>query len=419
MDLFQPLAGHRVFFTHLLTAFFAYFTNWNLRAEAFSSLFLASINFVLLLLLIRLTEPRVIIWTIVPFAALVFSLRQDRNWLVGLHTVVYFPITFFLAALLIISRSPNNLWRAIAAAALCGAAGISHLSGTLALPIIAITSYLLGYKRWYYIILWLVTQAALIVLLAYNNPIIFVIEKSQIDTRLPNTISLYRPDVMAQTLLVFTGNPFIFQTSVWFRDGLPQFGDSPIAAIIIAVLGLTVAAINLAHLIKDTGKRKWIPWSAVATFGLACGVLLALGRHGALMSVGINYYMQFWYVTLSTPFWCGLIGLMGINITNSIKSAPLKFPLMLFNLLILLLFAVIYTRANYLTLRVTSADYGHGLRLAHNAEEDSCLLSFPSTQDDSCFPSVWNGKNRGRYKLKMQILTMEKHDLGVFANWEP
>jgi hypothetical protein len=151
--LFAPHQGQITVFTNITTALMTYYTQWNLKAFVWINLILGMVNFALLGVLLARDRSKFILSTAVAFSALMFSIQQDFNWIIGYMTPWHFTLLFFLLALLSLYRlTPLRfLWAVIGATCATFSTGGGIVSW-VALLIYIVLSH--GW-RWRYIGLWI------------------------------------------------------------------------------------------------------------------------------------------------------------------------------------------------------------------------------------------------------------------------
>src|SRR5262249_37991242 len=91
---------------------------------------------------------------VVPFSALILSLRQGFNWLVGFQTEVYFVDLFSVATLWALRRQRVGWPALIGAAVLAAFANFSQGAGILIWPFAGAALWPLGYRRWSFVAFW-------------------------------------------------------------------------------------------------------------------------------------------------------------------------------------------------------------------------------------------------------------------------
>jgi hypothetical protein len=136
--LWAPHDEHRIFFARLLMIGTAVLTNGNAVADMYVSEFLLFLTFLTFLAACRQQwSPRRAMWSAVPIAFLLLSLRQWQSMLWGFHVSFVMVILFVALTFLCLSRVRNEryvvalLWAGLAATL----ASFSSLQGIFAWPV--------------------------------------------------------------------------------------------------------------------------------------------------------------------------------------------------------------------------------------------------------------------------------------------
>jgi len=404
-DLFAQVNGHRWVFSNLIVVASTYFADWNPVAEAFSTLILLTLNFTLLINVFHILKPTLTWIAAIPFAALTFALRQDAELLVGLHTMTMFPVTFLLIALLALVSESREWWRPLIAGVsiLCGA--VSHLSGLALILLVIAVTWLLGYRR--------IQDYVFVVGFAVLSIAVMIQAGSQ--------VTEVKPLIIIRNGLRTLGSPLIHSTTSTFRDGLPNYLGDVQLSFWIGLIGMLLFVLNALYLYrKPEVQRSAIIWATFAGLGVGAAAMIAIGRTdsrlAAIFDLGEAYTLQFWYASLVTPFWIGLVALLIIAVDQLRHQAESKWCFVStgINVVVGIAFTVLYARANILSYQTTAADHGHGLILVRQNEAEDCLLNFPLTRDSSCFPERWSRHNR-LYLLANGIDMMAEYGLGLFS----
>ena len=96
-------------FTNSVTALFTLTTSWNIKAELFVSIALAAWVVFLLTRMFDRDAQRARTLALAPvFSILVFSLRQNENWLRSAHNCWFFLVVFVVAALSAVQRGKGR-----------------------------------------------------------------------------------------------------------------------------------------------------------------------------------------------------------------------------------------------------------------------------------------------------------------------
>jgi hypothetical protein len=264
--LFSVANGHRIVFTRLVTVLLTIFTNWNLEYEVVISFILGVTNVILTTVLFFRYFPKLVHWFLIPCSALILTLQQSANWLVGVQSCWHFVLMFVLLGMVTLCYGRQNLGTVAMAAFFALCATFSFATGLLAYPLLVLTMWMVGYRqKEYYLLIGLV---AVVVIAAYFvNSGIEVAETGS---------SIHTATVLAPRLSVTQIFVFIFT----FLGG-PLAADYVPLAFLLGVIGLSLVTVNF-WLIQRLA-RNWntlAPWIILALFALGSGLLIAFGRSG-------------------------------------------------------------------------------------------------------------------------------------------
>lgn len=308
-DLLAQNFEHRIFFTHLTTALLARFGLWDLRVQMLLSVALAGLTGLLLLLLLRRLRPST--WTLwlLPVSFLLFSLRQQNNWLWGFQDCWYFAEVFLTASIFALV-SPQGP-RALPAALLASCALFSLGSGILAIPIGLLILLFRARGNLRSVVLYSAITGTALALFFRNY------------TRASASPQLHQLQGSARYLLVFLGGPFVEGEGVPLSVG--------------AVAGALCLLLFLSALLQARREPSitWLPWVAVGAYGLGSGVLVALSSRGAALTNAL--YGR--YVTNSSFLAIGAVGLTAVSLGRT-RSVAIRIGWLVAWLPLAILFAL-------------------------------------------------------------------------------
>ncbi len=361
--LFAIANGHRIFFTRLLTVLLTLFTNWNLELEFVANFILGITNLVIIQALFVRFYPRQAHWFLVACSALMLSLAQSPNWIIGIHTAWHFVLMFLLLALLVLCYARIG-WKALFSAAifaLCST--FSFGLGVLSWPILFIAMFLLGYRRWSYYIFWLVVSAITIALYFNNSGI-----------GLSPSTSGQAANLMTPAIID------IIRFVVPFLGGPLAINDIRIATVIGGV-GAISFLITLMIIWKYQRSFKQLtPWLVLALYAVGSGVLISLGR---LNYYGVNTPITQRYLHPATCLWVALAAMIVLVITQvlpKLQSGRFKVLVAGFYSLLSIGFIALYL----LTVMNGASRIEYGETASSISESGRCSAAYIFTRDESC-----------------------------------
>jgi hypothetical protein len=379
-DLLKPHDQPRIFFTHLTTALVTALAAWDVRLEMWVSFALALLSFGLILAIQQRIHAPSLPWIAVPFALLIFAVRQRQNWLMGFQTAWFFWMFFALLALWLLVRLPVRK-RSLVPILLCAlCASYAYLSG-LALALAMLPAlWLRGYRKPIHYGIWL-GAAALYTGLYFTN-YAFVDQGFQAQV----TAQLWHYPLY---VLRYLGAPFV-----------PDEPDFQGLSLILGISGVALMAFDLAYLwCKISPVARAVP-IALSLFCLANGALAAIGR------VKPDLLEYFWarpttsrYVTAANLFWIALLMLGAMAFSQ--KSAPRR--------LVAAANGAFFSLAalGYLFANMTTPTY------IATPEDRLCVLNYLRAPHDNCLFRV--NADRSGYLATAQKLGA--HRLSAFYDW--
>lgn len=395
-DLFRQNFDHRLLTTNLITAALTVFTGWNLQIGVLLNVIVVGLTFALLLALAasygRAFGQRGIVgWVMIPFALLIFTLRQRSIWLWGGLLLSLTLISLLLiAALLWIQRRPVG-WGGVIGAAIA-AVGMSYsmLQGFFAWPCLLIALLLRGYRRPAHLIAFAVIGGATVgvYLIGYDFSLLGANEQG-------NSAGLVRePLRVLLYLLAYLGNPFV-----------PMNGAYNWIATAFGIAGLSLAALNGYHAWRKHGAAALAVPLALIAFAVGSGILTALGR--ALLypeRIPVQPLLDR-YTPPPSLLWIAIVLLAAL----ALRGRSLPRPAGLINGLVL---AAALT--GYLwTIRFTPPI---GPWIA--PDDRACVLAFPVERDFACMGGLYLSSTPETV-LSERISQAAIHQLALFGGQAP
>ena len=285
-DLLAQHNEHRPFFPRLIWIALAELTDYNVKAEQWTNLFIAGVVFVFFIhRTIRtwkeynVTVPPALIPLL---SLLVFNLGHRESWLQGFQTVMFLGMACVVVGLFLIGE--NSRITFVIALVLGIIATYSMVNGLLYWPIGLVVLFFTASPetKAVRVISWLVCSSLCIGLFFGNWNSTATIDTSYLLTH-------------------------VFEWPVWILSflGAPVLAFWYVAWIFgILSLGLYILVIRKAS--KGNLWKPMIPYLAIAVFVLITSFLISIGR----MEFGLRQSTVSRYLTLSVWYWAALLVLL-------------------------------------------------------------------------------------------------------------
>jgi len=158
-DIYQQYGPARYVGTQVVTALSVWLTGWNLRVLVWFHYALVVVSFGLVVDIYRRSYPSLAVLAAVPFAFLLFSLRQRGSLLWSFQGYVYYVVVLFLVALWLLTWQRKG-WLPLAGALLLSVAAVfTYPTGWVVPLILLLGLWFWGYRRWRYYVVWVVGSA--------------------------------------------------------------------------------------------------------------------------------------------------------------------------------------------------------------------------------------------------------------------
>jgi hypothetical protein len=298
-DLWRSHNGHRVVLLRLVLVPLALVSGWNIRVEMFLEVAFAASTFALFAWALRqaLGMGPMLTGCVVLASVAVFSLNQWENWMWGFQLNITMVVFFSVLALTLLSGEPARLKTAFALgaailASLSQAAGLTIWPAGL-IPILAEPKPSGSSSG--RLAVWGMLGVAVIGL--YTSP-----RPGDLGAPRPSAFVLTHPvDYLAFVLTALGGPVVSFTGTAW----PPR--DAGIAAF-VALAGLVLVGLSWRAIGDRPDLRsRLVPLLGVAAWSVLVAAQIGLGRAQA----GRPGAMASRYMTLTTPFWVAVIGLLG------------------------------------------------------------------------------------------------------------
>lgn len=384
-DLFSQHNEHRTLANNLITVLLTYFADLDIRIQFYISFVLVICIFLFIIDIFRRSQGDKFLYIIIPFALLLFSMRQKDNWLWGFQLQWFFVVFCLFASLWILTIAKVSWKPLIAVTLLTFLAAFSLSSGILLWPLMALVLWFLGYRKKRYLFFWVfITILSLIIFFqGYNSFSIGMDETGRF---------VLNPLVLGRYLFIYLGGPFegySIEVSFW-----------------IGILGFGLFIANLVLFInQDRSVQPVVIWVASAGYALGSGLMTAIGR-GRLFLMSPTQPLTSRYVTSTTPFWLALIAVIFLMETRprSERARPkTEYALSWINVVALVLLGGFYFRANS---QMISKPW------FINQSHEECVRSYPFFRNDQCLEGLYPDRSL----ITQKILQLSKYGLTVFAD---
>lgn len=303
-DLWQQHNEHRILVPEVIQLCLAVLTHWNVRYEVFLNFAAVAGTYALLVGIMwrSLTNRLAFALVSIVLSLVLFSPLAYINWIWGFDFVWFFSALCTVGTVWALQRWHNkanptfNVWFWVAAAiAVAGTYSLGN--GLLVWPACLLMLWLQGAdkKIW---LTWILIGTAAVGLYFYH----FTFSGD-----LVLSIFWHQPLEALQYLVMFLGHNF----------GATDFAAGFAGTILLlAAIGCTINAIVYKRLVKLA------PMLTLAAFGIMTGLLAITSR---LHAFGVEQSMSYSYVTASSMFVVGVIGLIGATIEQHARTV-LRWP---------------------------------------------------------------------------------------------
>lgn len=393
-DLFVQNNEHRSTLTHLFTALLTYTTGWNIKTGIFLMIPFVILTWLLLLDLLRLDAPLMVAAGLMPLTALVFSLRQQNNWLVTFQFSWFTLGLFLMLGLWALRRFAG--WVGVILAALAALLMMySALHGILGWLIFPLVMFLLGYRNRAYFIVWGVLLAAAFAsyFIGYNFSVMGISFEGQ-----GQGFALH-PLNLALYVVAYIGNPYVDTT----REMLPF-------AAAAGVILLLLLAANLLYLLRaERDLRAAAVWIGLILFSLGAGAMTGLGRGHVFPLPAAEQPLLSRYVTPATPLSLALVALMLIVIQRIQQRVEVGRGALALHWLNRIAFVVLAVPLALVT--ISSAQ----LPPAVSEQQAACVETYPAERNLQCMARLWL-REQPLGQVVRYIDQLALHQLTIFAD---
>lgn len=302
-DLFRQHFEHRLVLANLITALSTVLFNWNLHFALILNLVVVVLSFILLLALFsdQHRDGRGLALALVPFALLLFSLRQRDLWLWSGQLIGYsLTIAFLFAGLWYVRRTPVGFAGAIGAALACIGMSLSVLQGFLGWFAIGTYLALRGYWR----------QPRALGIFAGIGALTLILYSSGFNFGLLGTNVLGQPLGLATNLNNLTGYVFAFLGAPFVTidpDSIPL-------ATFATLVGIVLIVWNGIALWRAGRIAETFVWLILIGFAISAAILTGLGNAHVFPDPNPIQPLTGRYTLFASLFWIGVIALGVLNL---------------------------------------------------------------------------------------------------------
>jgi hypothetical protein len=322
-DLFRQHFEHRLVLANLITALSTVLFNWNLHFALILNFIVVVISFVLVITLFsdQHRDGRGLALALIPFALLLFSLRQRDLWLWSGQLIGYsLAVVFLLAGLWYARRAPVGLAGAIGAALACIGMSLSVLQGFLGW--FAVGTYLALHGYW--------RQPRALGVFAGLGLLTLILYSSGFNFALLGTNALGQSQGLATNLNNLTGYVFAFLGSPF----VTLDADSIALATFATLVGLVLIVWNSIALWRAGRIAETVIWLILIGFAISAAILTGLGNAHVFPDPNPTQPLTGRYTPFASLFWIGAIALGVLNLrrwqaqhqTDDADDAPILPP---------------------------------------------------------------------------------------------
>lgn len=383
-DLLAQHSEHRIFFTNLLTAAMTLITRWDTRFEMLFSVGMAALTFLLLLAIFYKQQPHSILLALLPFSALIFSLRQIENWLWGFQATWFFAVLFYVSGIWLLSWFPIGWPVVIGAAFFALSSTFSFSIGLATWPLYFVGLWLFGYRKWRYYVFWIL--ATIISLWMFFS--------NYVDA----------PATGERTVRDFTG--LVTYVMVYMAGPMSSHTPDIKTIMLVFLMGCILFWGNSVYIWQQSNFnfRSLAPWWLITGFSLSGAIMASIGR----AQLGIFQALSSRYVTISSLFWVAVVALTVMatwNLSHKVELSQRNRLLLLTNILLSVLLIGFYLPANLLLV--------NGSEWRATGMHEACLRNYPVDRNLACLEGIYPVID----VLPDRINAMERRHLGIFGQF--
>ena len=363
--LFSTANGHRIFFTRMVTVLLTVFTNWNIEYELVVNFVLGIINLILVIALFFRYYPRYVRWFLIPCSALMLTLQESPNWLIGVQSTWHFVLMFVLLGIVTLCYGRRNLTTIIIAAFFAVCASFSFATGLSAWLLLIITMWMVGYRQRRYYLLIILLAAVVTVAFFLNSGIGVASQDALVNN---STVVLPRLSISGVSSFIIT-----------FLGG-PLAADNVSLAFPLGAIGLIIVTMNFYLIQRFTRTLRTVaPWIGLTLFALCSGFLISMGRTGYY---GESTPITKRYLQPATCLWISIVATTIVVIFVVLPKLHLQRRRLLRGVFGIL--AIGFTSLYLVTVVSGAGIIEYGELASSIPESGACSQAFIFTRDTSC-----------------------------------
>jgi hypothetical protein len=325
--------GQVAVFNKLVTATLTVLTDWNVNAEMGVTVGVATLGFFVLAYWIAQYHPTIAGGGVVVLSVLYFSIHQNTNWFIS-HNSWFWPQLLYLLTMVVILRSSVGWGTFVGAVALAVAATYSHGNGATVWPGLLPLLWWRGYRKPYYLLLWLLIGAVSVY--GYAQLASVSVTTDAADATYTTTVNLGAVWQFTRFALGVLGSLFISHASA--------------PAIRVGIFALVMLTANLVYLWRVRGDREAaVVWGTASLYSLGTALMIGMTRY-ATYDTGIDESLGSRYITATIFMWSAIVVSGMVIVTDATTRGAFARTFAAVNIMGGTLLAVLFAPSVYVTL---------------------------------------------------------------------
>jgi hypothetical protein len=382
---FQQESNHRLVFTKLTTAVNTLLTGWDLRVEMWGNFALMLASFALLCAAWQRVHQPTAAWLILPFALVLFAIRQRPNF--ALYIGFYWGQLFTFAALYVLARMKVSL-RALLYLALCAIGATFSNAGAIPLWFALLPALWLRGYSWRSLAVWLLIASLVIgvFFLNYNFNVRFSgVESPAVPLHF---YLLY--------ILAFLGSPLVAEAAGAYPASILCFG-----------IGVAILIFNATFLLqRKTSLSTFAPPIALTLMALGNAAVAAAARADIMYYVFDGQPLAARYAAAASWFWLAVLMVSAVAVWQALQAR--QRTVLKYNRVVFASLVPVFLIVNIISWSEGSPYYP----LTMTEQDRECMLNYLNAPDALCldrfYPPDWRVTD---------MRDIAKHRLTAFRDW--